>query len=297
MRSNIGSQVQDTTSGFLTLVDNWLNDKYLDAWRRVPYSAIIDDDNTFESIVNQPLYDLPVDFEEEIFLANIAQGEILSRSTIGNWWTVRARAHQNDSILSGTPLRYVILEETKISSGVRRKQLKLDPPPSVAETYALPYKKSFKKLLTTSGTCSTDTASKVIDSTASFITDGVEVGMIINNTTDNTFGLVLTVDSETQITAGSDVCPDGNEAYTVGNFTTIPDIEPIIELGAIAEAWAYKRQFAKSNFYLNRYEVELRRRSGQERKKLNQLYQFVSRSFNTPSSRRFLLGDQSYNDL
>jgi hypothetical protein len=66
-----------------------------------------------------------------------------------------------------------------------------------------------------SGTCTTNTASKVIDSSATFSTDGVVAGDIIHNVTDDYWGTVTSVDSETQITADWDVCPDGNEAYKI----------------------------------------------------------------------------------
>lgn len=75
-----------------------------------------------------------------------------------------------------------------------------------------------------SGTATTDTVDKLVDTGATFQTDGVTAGMIIHNTTDDTFGIVSSVDSETQITiaadsqAGSsttDVFPDGNETYVI----------------------------------------------------------------------------------
>ena len=298
MKTNTGSLIQDTSSGTATKILVWLNSKYKDIWRRVNWTAITDDDFTFESAVGTSLYDLPTDFEEELFLANIANGESIQRVTEGEFWRDRTGAHQADTIPNGTVRRYVILEETKITSGVVRRQIRLDPPPSVVDTYALPYKRSFIPLIATTGTATTDTSNKVIDSNATFITDGVETGMIIHNVTDNTFGLVVTVDSETQITAGSDITPDGDssETYTVGNHLLIPDIDDVLELGAIGEAFAYQGQFAKANFYMQKYEIELRRRLGQERSKINQRYQRVSESYRTGGVRR-LLGDLSYDQI
>jgi hypothetical protein len=73
-----------------------------------------------------------------------------------------------------------------------------------------------------SGTCTTDTADTVIDSGATFSTDGVAVGDIIHNEDDDYWGTVVSVDSETQLTADWDVCPDGNEAYSIYNEPTWP---------------------------------------------------------------------------
>ena len=74
------------------------------------------------------------------------------------------------------------------------------------------------------GTADTNTVDELVNSSATFQTDGVVVGMIIHNTTDNTFGIVGSVDSETAITivadiqSGSsitDVFPLGTEAYVI----------------------------------------------------------------------------------
>lgn len=67
-----------------------------------------------------------------------------------------------------------------------------------------------------SGTCTTDTENKVIDSTATFVTNEVAAGDAIHNTADDTWATVVSVDSETQLTASSDICPDGDETYEVG---------------------------------------------------------------------------------
>jgi hypothetical protein len=82
------------------------------------------------------------------------------------------------------------------------------------------------------GTCTTNTASKVIDSAADFVTAAIAADDWIHNTTDDTWSQVATVDDLHTITADTDICPDGNEAYeiirqtanklidTSANFTT-----------------------------------------------------------------------------
>jgi len=294
MKTNVGRIIRDTSSSMATIIGTYLNDKYRDMVRANYWGELVTDDYTFESVVDQTNYTLPVDFDDEIMIVNIATGKRLDKMTEGQWWRKRYHAYQDDSITSGTPARYVILERT-ISSGVRTGQIKLDPPPSVAETYGMPYKKKATDLLGTTGTCTTDTANKIIDSTATFITDGVEVGMLVKNTTDGTYGYVSTVDSETQLTMESDLCPDGNENYTVNDEVLILDIEWILELGAAGEGFAYKKNFQKSDFYLSRYAIEKENRIGQERKKLDKSYQRIGRK--TTTGIRYLLGERSYDSL
>ncbi len=62
-----------------------------------------------------------------------------------------------------------------------------------------------------SGTATGTTASKLIDSGATFITDGVAVGDQIFNSTDNTYAIVTAVDSETALSLNKDIMVSGEE--------------------------------------------------------------------------------------
>jgi len=295
MKTDIGNRIFDTSTGTASIIGKMINDKYHDIYNRAFWSALIDDNYTFESVVDQAGYDLPTDFGDEIMIVDIATGKRLEKMTEEQWWRDRYHAYQDDSITSGTPARYVILEEVINASGVRTGQIKLDPPPSVVETYGMPYKRKFTELLGTTGTCTTDTASKIINSSATFITDGVQAGMLVKNTTDGTYGYVSTVDSETQLTMESDLCPDGDENYTVSNEMVIPNIEWIIELGCIGEGLAYKQQFQKADYFLQRFEIEVQKRVGQEKARINKKYQRVGTR--TTTGIRYLLGERSYDSL
>lgn len=225
MKANVRNNVQNAASA--AIIGVFLNDRYRDIERRCAWSALIDDNKTFTATIDQAEYsissDLSItDFEEELFVANVTQGYELERYTEGKWWKERNSAYQDGSITSGTPTRYVIIREAG--------KIKLDPPPNVADTYAIPYKK--------------------------FVTD-------------------LSADADT---------------------TSILDIEWIMELGATGDAWAYDRQFPKADWFLQRYELELRRRIGQERSAVNQKYQRISEAYRVAGIRR-LTGNVSYDSL
>ena len=68
---------------------------------------------------------------------------------------------------------------------------------------------------TETGTVTTVTASKLIDSTATFITLKVYPGDVVHNDTAGTAATVLTVDSETQLTLNANIFPTLTQAYTV----------------------------------------------------------------------------------
>jgi hypothetical protein len=65
------------------------------------------------------------------------------------------------------------------------------------------------------GTADTNTENKLVNSGATFETDGVQVGSIVKNTTDTTYGYVTAVDGETSLSLAADTFPDGNEGYAV----------------------------------------------------------------------------------
>lgn len=64
------------------------------------------------------------------------------------------------------------------------------------------------------GTTTSATANKLVDSGATFSTDGVQVGSIIKNTTDTTYSYVTAVDSETQLSITDDIMAN-SEGYEV----------------------------------------------------------------------------------
>lgn len=289
MKTNVGNYVQDTSSTFATLIPNWINDKYTDIGRSCLWSSLVNFSKTITTVVGTSTYDLPTDFDQELFVADITNGHMLERNRESDWWRDRHGAYSSGSISNGNPLRYIILEATR--------QIKLDPPPDAVDTIAIPYKRLVQPLIGITGTCDTNTTNKIIASSSTFITSGVTAGMRVKNTTDSTYGYVVSVDSETQLTMDGDLCPDGNETFAVSNEVVIPDTEHIIELGASGEAWAYKRQLAKADYYFSRYEIEKRKRIGQERSKINQLYQLVSETYRVTGSPRPLTGELSYDSL
>ena len=70
-------------------------------------------------------------------------------------------------------------------------------------------------------------ATVLIDADATFVTDEVAVGDRVDNTTDGSAGLVLTIDSETQLTLASSLTGGTNNAFTADDTYEIydPDAE------------------------------------------------------------------------
>jgi hypothetical protein len=294
MRTNVGNIVGDTSTALNTIIGGWVNDAYNDIWRRFNWSDTINNDKTITLVSGTASYDLPLDFETEINCVDITDGFLLRRYTERAWWQERGTAYSGGTITNGTSSRYVILREKVNSSGSGFGVVIFDPTPDNTHTIAFPYKRKCQNLIAVSGTCSTDTASKVIDSSATFITSNVEPGMRIKNTSDGTYGIITSVDTNTQLTCETDVCPDGNEDYEIFTYPVIRDIEYAIECGAASMAFAYKHNFSKASDYLQKYEYEIQRRITEENSRPNQLNQWIPESAGPNNDLRPFTGWESY---
>lgn len=250
------------------------------------------------TFISRPSYDLPLDFDEEINCVDITDGFKLQRYNERLWWEERAGAYSGGQIMvSGVSTRYYINRSELNSAGTGFGTITLDPLPNAVHTIALPYKKKIKDLMTVTGTCTTDTLSLIIASAATFLTSGVSAGMRIKNTTTgNTYSTIISVDSETQLTLASDLCPGGTENFEIYTSPEIRDIEDILIYGAISDGLLYKKQYGKAGDYLQKYEYELGKRIGQENTQPNQSYQWIPGrdSYNNPAP---MTGWASYNDL
>jgi len=65
------------------------------------------------------------------------------------------------------------------------------------------------------GAATSANTNQLIDTGATFVTDGVSVGDQVSNTTDATFAIIVSVDSETELTLNRDIFLLGTETYTI----------------------------------------------------------------------------------
>ena len=76
----------------------------------------------------------------------------------------------------------------------------------------------------------------------------------------------------------------------------IPNITTIMEMYASSMAFAYKNQMSRADWYMQRYEYELRKRVAEERTRINQRYQAQSNEFRVRGISRFS-GETSYDTI
>jgi hypothetical protein len=69
--------------------------------------------------------------------------------------------------------------------------------------------------LVTTGTNTTATAFKLINSAATFITNNIQIGDVVHNDTDETAATVVSVDSQTQLTLNANIFTATAKLYAV----------------------------------------------------------------------------------
>lgn len=74
---------------------------------------------------------------------------------------------------------------------------------------------AFPGAINSTGTNTTATALKLINSAAKFITNPVYIGDVIHNDTAGTAATVVSVDSETQLTLNADIFTTTAQVYTI----------------------------------------------------------------------------------
>ena len=65
------------------------------------------------------------------------------------------------------------------------------------------------------GTTTSGSAAQLIDSNATFLTSGVQLNMIIVNTTDNTQAVVIGIENDTTLTVSANIFAASGKAYEI----------------------------------------------------------------------------------
>jgi hypothetical protein len=173
MKTNVGTQVQDTSSEFSTIIGDYLNNRYFDVLRRTNWQAV-NEGYSLTLSAGDTMASLPADFGKEISVYDSTNNTEIDFISLNDLIT----AHPDTYEESGSVSEYTIVQGL-LSDGSRYKYLKPYQIPTDTITLRIPY---------------------------------------------NIMPVAMA---------------------STGAYTVMP-CEEIIELGATADAWRYKRQFAKA---------------------------------------------------
>jgi hypothetical protein len=262
MKSNVGSEVMDTSTAFATIIGRFLNRRYFQILRSINWKQI-NSAHTITLASGTQNYVLPNDFYKEVFVQDVTNNvgiEVVELDELYRYY--------GDSIAdSGSVSRCCIYEDAVIAQ------------PTSASKLAI-------------------TSSSAADTTQTIQIRGIASGVEVYETqTLNGTAAVASTNSYTRITgisfsavrAGTITITSNSAAvtnatiplemldvrYKLMKFHYVPtavatinvpyyikpfplsqdydypliDIADLIEIGAIADAWKYKRQLAKAQMY------------------------------------------------
>lgn len=292
MKSNIGSNIQDTSSAMSTIIGRFINDTYADFLRRVNHQAY-EHTYTFDTIANQQDYILPANFGKELYVFDGTNKKELSRIDLQTLIDSFGSTFSD----AGTAARYMII-------------------PSRVQ-----YQPSSASVITFVSSSASDTTQQVL---VRGISDGVEIVETVTLTgtssaaTTNTFTKVISL-SKTAVTVGKVTATSNSGTVNIAVIppqildyriillrlhpipsavvtiycpyiiapqplyndydTLIVAADDIIEDGATARALRYKRQYAKAQDFERLFEKGITNYIWNAINQPNQIYQMNTKPY------------------
>ena len=259
MKANVGNNIQDTSTSMATIIGRYLNDVYFDLLRRKNWENI-DDDYSFSTASGTSDYILPQNFKKEVYVLDSTNSRNLSKVTM----LQLVNDYASTLTQSGTVERYAIIKKrcqlqptsasvlsivsaaagdttqtcfvTGISSGVRVSEsitLTGTTPVASANSYTEILSISFSAVRSGKITITSNSGAVTIGVVAPDVLDYFENVIRFHEVPSG----VVTIKMPYYLKP----TPFLND-YDV----PVIDASDVIEAGATATAWRYKRQFSKA---------------------------------------------------
>lgn len=259
IKTNVANDIQDTSTAMLTLIGVWSNNRYFQILRAINWENIRTD-YTISVTSGTQDYALPEDFGKEVYILDTTNGNEIGIVTLGDL----VRDYPSSITTAGTVQRAVITDDTVL---------------------AQPTSSSVIAISTTSASDTTQTVlvrgiSSGIETSESVTLNGSSVNTTNSYTrikaiskSANTVGKISGTSNSAAVTIFT-MSPKVNESrvkkikfhYSPASSLTVSlpyivkplpmtesydypviDIADIIELGTKADAYRYKKQFAKAS--------------------------------------------------
>lgn len=134
--ANVGVRVGDTSSLFSTIINGYVNQRYLRLFKKFNWPTIVPN-YTLLSVAGQQDYELPSGFKSEVYIYDTANNRDLPRLDFEELERIFPIELGNQ----GTPIRYSIYQamDTTSPSPLIQNYLRFYQIPTQAITYNIPY--------------------------------------------------------------------------------------------------------------------------------------------------------------
>ena len=289
LKSNVGSFVQDTSSAFGTLIGIWVNNRYQDIINSYDWEQLYHN-QTYNSTANQSSYPMDENTDRLIFVkdrTNESYVEVITEQDFLN-------NYYDDLDTTGQPeVCYLVSEPVrtqptsgeqvtlKSSSGSDTTQSvlirgltdtggELYESLTINGTTAVTASNTYTKILGISKSASSTGKFKVYHNDESTLLAELSPETLVSRYKAINFHPIPSETITYQIRCKRKVNPMSQDY----DYPIIEDIDDIIESGAMADAWAYKKQGAKQNVYETKYQIMKSDRIHKEVAQPNIIHQF-----------------------
>lgn len=265
---NVGTNIQDTSTGTQSVIKNYVNDIYFDILKRINWQDI-DDDYTFPTVADQQDYVLPTNFGKEVYVFNSSTNTEISPITMQEL----VRDYAGSLSLSGDVARYIILNKQVRKQPTSSSVLDIVSSSASDSTQVVRVKGTnslgveLDETVTLTGTTPVNTANSYTE-IRSITKSATTTGYI--TITSNSSAVTVAVLAAADLAYSVNVIrlhyiPTSVQTislpYLIRPMPMVSDYDQpvldcadVIELGATMKAWRYKRQFSKATDYERQYE-------------------------------------------
>lgn len=270
MKSNVGGRVQDTSTAFATIIGTFLNKRYFQVLRAINWNNI-NYDYTFDTVSGTQNYVLPDDFGKEVSVRDSTTGVELA----GVDYSYLITNYPDEITDTGSPARYVIYEDVVKAQPTSASALAIVSSSSSDTTQTILIRgitggAETTELVTVTGVTAANTTNsytRIKGISKSAVTTGkitiTSNSAAVTNTvmppkiTESRFKLIkLHYVPTTALTISMPYIIKPMPMTEANDYPCI-DIADLIEIGAEADSWFYKRQGSKATAKDTMFNVEL----------------------------------------
>ena len=293
LKTNIGTLVQDTSSGLATSIGVWINNRYRDILTKYEWEELIVNMSLTAS-ASTSAYKCDEDIERILFFLDATNDGYLSEVGEQQFYQGQYSVFST----TGTPERYFLKYDVVRSQPASAEKLTTKSSSASDTTQSLFIRgisssTEVYETLNLSGT----TVVSAANSYTRIIGLAKSASTVGNVTVyENDVVTVLSLFSPEQLESRYrqlhvHPIPTGAIVYHIKALRRILplsqtldypalDVSDTIELGAIADAWRYKRQFQKAKEYEFMYEKSLTEKIFQRQNRPNLIHQFIPTPLN-----------------
>lgn len=284
--ANVGTDVQDTSTAFQTITKRYINQRYFTILRTVNWE-VINSAFSFSTTAGTQTQALPEDFGKELYARDTTNGVELAKGDLSEL----VRAYPDGLTTSGTVERYAIYTDAVQAQPTSAAVVSIvsssasDTTPTVFVRGIVSSYEATEEITLNGVTAATSSAS--FSSIKGISKSGTTVGAVTVSCNSQTMAVLPPTIHESRykvmflhynpsavITIAMPYIISPAPMSDDDDYPVL-DVADLIEIGAKADAWRYKRQFQKAQDMEGLFERELQRFIWEKENDVNRVYQFT----------------------